>query len=228
MGERKGVVRCIVFDFDGVLVDSNTIKRNAYFHIFVPLLTTRPVVEAILEANKNGDRYENIERILHGLVTSGSLNTDDVLGELIESYAEQYNRICEESVATCREIAGASACLTQLARRYALYVNSATPEGPLRRIVQRRGWQEHFRDVLGHPSTKANNLALILDREKVSGREVVFVGDSQQDLDAALHCGCRFVGLVWDASPFHAEPPYTVSTISELQTLISQMQSGLP
>ena len=218
------MITCVVFDFDGVLVDSNVVKRNAYFDIFAPLGATRPVVGAVLEDNRDSDRYQIIEHILRRLVMAGFLSADDQMDELIGKYAEQYNDICEEHAATCREIAGASECLPRLFRRYALYVNSATPEEPLRRIIHRRGWECYFRDVLGRPRTKTENLTKILEREMTSGAEVVFVGDNQQDLDAAHQCGCQFVGMMHNTSQFGFEPSYVVRDLAELETTIKQME----
>jgi len=217
------MIRCVVFDFDGVLVDSNVVKRNAYFDIFTSLGATRPVVEAVLEDNRDGNRYQIIECILRRLVTAGFFSARSRLDKLVTKYAEQYNDICEKYAATCREIAGVSTCLSRLARRYALYVNSATPEDPLRRIICRRGWEIYFREVLGCSHTKTDNLRQILERERISCTEVVFVGDNQQDMTAALQCGCQFVGLVNDTSQFESEPSYIIHDFSELETTIEQI-----
>jgi phosphoglycolate phosphatase-like HAD superfamily hydrolase len=217
------MIKCIVFDFDGVLVDSNAVKRSAYFDIFAPLGVTRPVVEAALEANRDGDRYQIIERVLHQLGVAGFLTTGDQIGELTKRYAEQYNHICEEHAATCPEIAGTSVCLPQLAMCYVLYVNSATPEEPLRRIIHRRGWENYFKDILGRPRTKAENLAHILEREMISGVEAVFVGDNQIDLDAAIQCGCQFVGMVHNTSQFESALLRSVRDLSELTAIINQL-----
>jgi phosphoglycolate phosphatase-like HAD superfamily hydrolase len=208
---------CIVFDFDGVLVDSNTVKREAYYEIFAEAgPQARGVVKQVLRSDGRSDRYGTIRGILDGLahlgISPGAGGSDETLAH----YAERYNQICEEHAATCPEIPGASATLARLSGRYGLFVISATPEAPLRRIVERRGWAGYFRAVLGGRRSKSDNLAMVLEREQVRGDEVVFVGDGQRDLDAAQGAGCRFIGV---RNPFNDFDPRGLLLVSDLRGL---------
>lgn len=219
-------VKVIVFDFDGVLVDSVAVKRGAYFDIFAGISNprnARVVVERVLRENRGGDRYHIISNILLQLVEDGLLTSNDDISRLCEFYAEEYNRICEEHAASCSEMSGVSESLPGLAEHYELYINSATPEEPLKRIIAKRGWQECFREVFGRPGTKVENLEKIMKREKIDPDEVVFVGDEQRDMDAALQCGCHFAGIHAAPSPFDHQPLHTISVISEIKGLLSRL-----
>jgi phosphoglycolate phosphatase-like HAD superfamily hydrolase len=218
------MIKCIVFDFDGVLVDSNAIKRSAYFDIFSFLDGAHPSVESVLGKNRDGDRYQIIAAILQRLIEAGLLSLENnTISNLTRIYSEQYNCICEEYAATCREMPGVSLSLPELARRYVLYVNSATPEKPLLRIIRRRGWEGYFRDVCGRPQTKTENLAWILESAKVRSSETVFVGDDQGDFEAAVKVDCHFVGLVSDTSQLESEPNYSIRSLSDLQRIIDHL-----
>jgi len=186
-------IRCLVFDFDGVLVDSNAVKRGAYFEALGPVGAPAPLVEQVLDDHRLGDRYVVIREVLRRLPGGGVHG--DAAERLVAECAERYNDICEGFTGTCREIEGASGALGRLSSRYALYVNSATPEAPLRRVVARRGWAGYFRDVLGRPRTKSENLREIMAREAVQPTEVVMIGDGEADLAAATACGCGFIGV---------------------------------
>lgn len=213
-------VKVIVFDFDGVLVDSVAVKRGAYFDIFAGVSNARVVIERVLRENSGGDRYQVINNILRQLAAGGILAPSDDIAVLCEFYAEKYNCICEEHAASCSEMIDVSKNLPVLAERYALYINSATPEEPLKRIIVKRGWQRHFREVFGRPGTKVETLKKIMKREKIASDEVVFVGDEQRDMDAALQCGCHFAGIHADPFPFDLQPLHTISVISEIEGLI--------
>lgn len=189
------MIKLIVFDFDGVLVDSNAVKRNAYFDIFAPLGNIREIVATRLTQEREGDRYQVIASILQRLADIGLSWGSDALSDAVVRYAEQYNRICETHTAICREIPGALECLQFLANDYALYVNSATPEGPLQRVIHKRGWTPYFRNVLGSPATKIENLNKITQKMNANSNEMVFIGDSQRDFTAARACGCHFLGM---------------------------------
>jgi len=214
-------VRCLVFDFDGVLVDSNAVKREAYFEALRPVGAPPSLVEKILSDNRHGDRYVVIREVIRKL-PGGAVG--EVAERRVEECADRYNAICEEFTATCREMAGASDTLRRLSARYALYVNSATPEGPLRRVVERRGWGAYFRDVLGRPRTKAENLREIIAREGLQPTEVVMIGDGAVDLDAARACGCAFVGLRGDE--FDLPEVVVVGALAELERAIEAMRAG--
>jgi len=207
---------CVVFDFDGVLVSSNAVKRQAYTDIFTDAgLDAAAVVAAVLGEDVNGDRYETIRRILQRLGLAGLIN-GDTLDDRVAWYAERYNEICEAHAATCDEVPGASDALTRLAERYALYVVSATPTAPLRRIVERRGWTGRFRAVLGRPTSKDEHLRSIMASEGIGSEAIVFVGDGLLDLQAAQAAGCRFIGV---RNRFNDFDPAGLEMIPDLRAL---------
>ena len=218
-----GVIKCIVFDFDGVLVDSNRVKRNAYFDIFASLKAPGSALEAVVEANREGDRYQVIDQILRRLIATRILVPEHAIDTLIQKYAEDYNSICEEYAATCSEMPGVSACLPELATKFPLYVNSATLESSLRRIVHRRGWCTYFRDVLGRPWTKIEILMHIMEQEKTCNLEVVFVGDEERDFAAAEEVGCWFVGFLHATSHFESSLVHRIRNLSDLPDRICQI-----
>lgn len=214
------MIRCVVFDFDGVLVDSNAVKRNAYLEILKQLDVERNMVEACVAEKRDGDRYEVIEYVLLRLQATGAISQAADIRDLVVQYAEQYNEICETYTTTGPEVTGASVCLPRLAQHYALYVNSATPESILQRVIQRRGWQRYFRGVLGSPRTKIENLKRILRHEQIDGSAVVFVGDGQRDLTAARACGCNFVG-VWNSdSDFDPHGLVVIENLNQIERVI--------
>jgi phosphoglycolate phosphatase-like HAD superfamily hydrolase len=209
---------CLVFDFDGVLVDSNAIKRRAYRDIFASVPDSQPVVDEVLRADAEDDRWGVIRSILRGL---GPAAID--LEAQVARYAERYNAICEEHAATCREVPGAAAALDSLSQRHPLYVVSATPEEPLRRIVARRGWTGYFREVLGRPRTKRENLARVMRREHIGPEGIVFVGDGRRDLDAARSTGCGFLGV---RNEFNDFDPSGVTMLDDLTSLRELIDSS--
>jgi phosphoglycolate phosphatase len=198
-----------VLDFDGTLVDSNAVKRLAYYDIFRP--EDRPHVDAVLQELRVANRFAKIGEILRRAGAQGRPG--------VEHFADAYNRICEAHQATCAERPGAGEVLARLARRRPLYLWSGTLQEPLRRVAAQRGWSGYFRAVLGSPEAKAANLARILADSGVTPGNVLVVGDTNEDLESARACGCAFAGIASDATDFDIHGVRMIAGLAELETL---------
>jgi phosphoglycolate phosphatase len=208
--------RVLVFDFDGVLVDSNAVKQEAFRLIFEGVAVSSEFVSMCLQAQPEGNRFDVIRAMLERLRAERRIGDREPIEAQVQRYAEAYNHICEEHAATCPEIAGATERLTQWASRFAMYVNSATLEPPLRRVVARRGWAGFFRGVFGSPASKIDNLHTILKGDNLVPLNVLYVGDGARDLRAAQAIGCRFVGV---RNPHNDFDPTGLTMITDLHGL---------
>jgi len=219
-----GSLKCVAFDFDGVLVDSNEVKRHAYFEIFEPLgpIAGGLVTEA-LSGVRERDRYQILAEIIGGARSAERLSTGESDEELVSRYAREYNEICEEHAATCPEVGGATDTLKSLNETYPLYVNSSTPDEPLERIVARRGWASYFRGVYGSGHAKARNLSRVLEREGASHSDCVFVGDREVDRAAAKLSGWRFVAIENPHNDFREAPDQICRDLLEARTVILRL-----
>lgn len=182
-------IRCVAFDFDGTLVDSNRIKHSAYFEALEGVPGSGPVIERALADHPRDDRHGILRKVHDALARRGA-HPLPPLAELVAAYSS----ICEEQVIACPAIASAVSALEALHETHALYLASATPEDALARVVAGRGWAYLFRAVYGGPRTKVDNLARIAAREGLGGAEMVYVGDGAVDRDAAREFGCPFLG----------------------------------
>lgn len=189
------MIRCLVFDFDGVLVQSDGLKIDAYFRAFkCSNDRARNIIRGIVNRSEAATRYEVIGQIVREMQKAGLLPDDETEIHMAK-IIERYNQITEEAVARCEDVAGASSVLEGFVDRLPMYINSATPTAPLKRIVAARRWTSYFRDVLGADHSKADNLAYILRQEGLSPAAVLFVGDSPNDQRAANDVGVHFVGI---------------------------------
>jgi len=220
------MIRCVAFDFDGTLVDSNAIKRRTFFDLVEHIDTGERAVTRVLDELRPGDRYAVTREVARLLVEQGSGPTGVSAVEWGACLAEDYTRRCETAVSSCREIPGASAALTWLAAEgIDCYVNSATPEGALRTIVKRRSLDARFRQVLGGPASKSENLDRIRADAGVSANAILMVGDGEEDRSAAASFGCRFAGVApIDRSRFAIEPEVCMQDLTALPRVVTRMR----
>lgn len=177
-----------MFDFDGTLVDSNAIKRDAFYEVARGHVGGAAVLDGIFADRDAGDRFQVFRRFAEAVAPA------EAVAGLAASLAAEYGRITEERIAACPETEGAGALLSRLAE-VPLYLYSATPEDSLRRTVARRGWSGRFGGVFGGPRVKPDILRHVSRLEGIEPPAMVVVGDGADDRAAAREVGCAFVAV---------------------------------
>jgi len=219
------MLKCVVFDFDGTLVDSNDIKRETFFAVAHPWDSAGEVVAEVFKRWPAADRYKKTYKIAEGLISKGLLSKDSSVQEWASRLANEYTEQCENSIGSCAEIAGATQVLNELSEKgFLLFVNSATPVEPLRKLLKLRNWAHFFQSVYGAEACKADNLKQIASKTGVNQNEIVHVGDQADDLLATQQFGCHFVAMAdGNTRPVAKTSPLVVQKLSELPGLLIKL-----
>lgn len=214
------MIRVVVFDFDDTLVRSERVKEEAYVEVFRRLPGAKNFVHEYLAAHREENRFQKITGLV-GLLGERGVLPKDEKGALAARYVNEYTVATERAVVAAADMPGARGCLASLVSSHALYVNSATPQDSLNRIVEARGLGEFFRRIYGAPpGTKEEHLGEILAAERAAPIETVVVGDSVKDYDAAHVHGCHFVGVNGEFSDFFRVTCPVISELSAFPKLI--------
>jgi phosphoglycolate phosphatase-like HAD superfamily hydrolase len=181
------------FDFDGVLADSVEVKTRAFAQLFAPF---GPEIAAkVVDHHRQHSGVTRVEKFRHYYKEFLGLALDEAgLADLCNRFA----RLVVDEVVAAPEIPGAEAFLRRWAARLPCFVVSATPETEIREIVRRRGWSEYFKEVMGAPTSKKENLASLLERHQLMPVKCLFFGDAESDFRAAQACGVPFMGILPD------------------------------
>lgn len=186
-------VQALVFDFDGVLIESVDIKTRAFAQLFA------------------GEPPETVQRIIDFHLRHGGLSRveklkamyREILGrplpeDRLEALCRAFSELVVNEVVMAPWVEGAEAFLLQHRGRYRFFIVSGTPEEELREIVRRRAIEPLFDGVFGSPRTKEVLLQDVLRDAGLPAAEMVFVGDSATDWAAAHATGVAFI---WRPSP---------------------------
>ena len=207
------MVKCVVFDFDGTLVKSNEIKRRTFYEVTKDIVGANAALNKILSSPDSGDRYNIFDVLIAELKL-----VDEVHVSALQ-LSDSYTKICEYQISRAPEINGTTKTIEGLKKLgIKVFISSATPENTLKKIISMRGWKDMINMALGSPDSKIDHLQTILTKNKYSISEVVYVGDSEVDRDAALLVGCRFVGIGKDWSRFSSKPSTLLNTLENFTT----------
>ena len=114
--------------------------------------------------------------------------------DLIEKLTTRFGQLTMTAIVECPFVNGAEEFLKYIRSRVSVYLVSATPQLDLDQIIKARGLGGYFKDVYGAPISKIETLKQIMLSEKVYVNEIMFVGDSAEDQQAAKFLGIRFIG----------------------------------
>lgn len=179
----------VVFDCDGVLLDSMSAKIKA-FESWVPAAYAeyKPAFMQMIMHGFGTSRERHIESFYRKIV-----GTEPEPG-FLQKEVERFTEICEPLCARAGWRAGSKAfvmrCVEAGVRRYVL---SGTPQKQLEAMLQANGGRAFFDQILGSPPAKPEGMEHILVETGVGAERTVFIGDADADRLAAAHVRAHFV-----------------------------------
>lgn len=182
----------LVFDCDGVILNSNSVKTNAFYKAALPY--GQAAAQALVHhhtTNGGISRYLKFEYFLNNIVPKLASNiTGPNLHELLKAYAENVIN----GLLTC-DIAPGLHSLRDRTPNTRWLIVSGGDQNELQEIFEKRNLSGLFDGgIYGSPDTKET----ILTRELKNGnitQPALFLGDSQYDYKAANSAKLDFVFL---------------------------------
>jgi beta-phosphoglucomutase len=189
------MLSAIIFDFDGVILESVSVKTTAFRHLFS--FYPEHVDEIVQYHLENGgmSRFEKFRYIYQNILN------EKLSEERFETLSARFSTLVEKAVADAPYVDGAPDLLECCSKRYPLFIVSATPQEELIRIAKSRGIDPFFRGIFGSPVKKTEHIRRIAAENNFNPAEVIFVGDAVNDYQAALSTGVRFIARITPGEP---------------------------
>lgn len=183
-------LQCLVFDCDGVILDSVPVKTRAFARLVEPY------------GREAMDRFVMYHTV-HGGVSRYKKFAwffREVLGREISeqesaAWGRRFAEYALDEVRRCPLIPGVQEVLDAWRGRLPLYVCSGAPQEELNLVLRERGLDGCFAGIHGSPPAKAPLLAKIVRLAGVEPQAVLMVGDAVTDRNAAEDVGTRFYGV---------------------------------
>lgn len=181
----------LVFDCDGVVLDSNKVKTDAFYEATLPY--GKAAAQAMVDyhvANGGVSRYKKFTDFLEQIAPLHAERQGPNLEALLQAYAGQVR----EGLLRCKMAPGLE-MLRQQAPNARWLIVSGGDQSELRDVFAQRGIAEWFDGgIFGSPDTKDEILARALHSGNIQ-QPALFLGDSKYDYQAATAAGLDFVFL---------------------------------
>ena len=214
--------KSLIFDCDGVILNSNQIKTDAFKKV-LKKYNTNAVDEFISYHRNNGgiSRYIKIEKFLKNILPKHDENRDfnqEELCILLQSYSNQ----CKESLLKC-EVTKELSNLRKVSGNIPWLIVSGGDQFELREVFNKRNLASFFNGgIFGSPEKKID----IIKREIYNGIikfPALMLGDSKLDHIAAKSCNIDFL-FVYKWTDFISYDDYcncnsikTIGSVSEIK-----------
>ena len=209
-------VQAVVFDFDGVLVESLDVKKRAFASLFEPF--GAEIVAKVMGYYALNEGISRVVKARHCYREFlGRDIGDDALAELNRTFAARTVR----DVIASAWVPGARDFLAGHQGQVRMFTASGTPEEELRHIAAERRMDHYFDRVCGSPRSKADIIEDLIADFGLDRERCVMVGDAMADYCGAAETKIRFIGRV---APGHASkfPPAT-ETLPDLTQLADRL-----
>ena len=181
-------IEFVIFDCDGVILDTNKIKTEA----FKKTLNKYPkekIDKLIAFHKENGgvSRKIKFEYFFNNIINdSDPKKVDDSL--------KKFKRISFQKLLLSRYIKGVLKFINILKKNnIKIFIVSGAIQAELRKIFLLKNKKRYFYEILGTPKNKIDNIQIILDKYSLDINKGIFFGDSYTDYISAKKFKIKFI-----------------------------------
>jgi HAD superfamily hydrolase (TIGR01549 family) len=178
----------ILFDFDGVILDSMVVRDLGFREIFKKY--PKEKVEELINFHRiNGglSRFVKIEHFYKNILE------EDITKEKINELASQFSEIMRlELIKEKYLIKETVDFIKNNYKKYNMYIVSGSEHNELNYLCEKLGLKKYFITISGSPTPKKELVKNILNN--INPKETILIGDSINDYDAAKENNISFHG----------------------------------
>lgn len=193
----KSKFDAVIFDFDGVLVESAEIKLLAFGELYAEY--GKAAYETAISYCKTNSGIPRAKKFiyLHKKILGKSISDSE-----IDDLSSKFSKKVVGKIVALPSPDGLIDVLQSISAQVPCFVVSATPEDELKEIIERRFLRKFFREVLGAPRTKLQNNCTILSKYQFPPHRILSIGDSMHDYKSACEAGIAFLAYSSEPSSF--------------------------
>lgn len=213
------MIKAIIFDFDGVLVESTKIKTEAFRRLFFKWQDKVDEIVSYHSKNMGISRYVKFKYFYENIIHEPY--SDKIGLEL----GKQFSDIVLDEINKASLIKGTGEFLEENFQKYSFFIASGTPQDELVDIVCFKGLSKYFKGIFGTPTTKMEIVEDILNKHSLQKNQVVFVGDAESDKMAAENSGVSFIARLTKENTSLNNVEWNIKDMTELEHVIQKIDN---
>jgi phosphoglycolate phosphatase-like HAD superfamily hydrolase len=190
----------VFLDFDGVIMDSMTLKLDSYCYAFDGMGFDREAIRKLQLASAGLSRQKTIPLIYEAL--AGTAMPESLYAQALAHFSAH-----DDASRSRLELKAGAPEFLEAARTAGIPVAiiTGTPQEVIEKTVAYFRLEPYFTRVCGTPGSKAAHLERMLGEFSLKAERCLFAGDAIKDQEAAMAVGMPFAGVNNGDNPFRAE-----------------------
>lgn len=184
------MIKNILWDFDGVIIDSLAVRDYGFREIFKEF--DKVLVEKLIEYHSiNGglSRFHKIRYFFNEILKK------DIDDKEVKAYADKFSLIMREELVKSKYLILDSVnFIKENYKKYNFHIVSGSEHDELNFLCQKLQINHYFHSINGSPTPKIELVKNLLIKENYKKSETILIGDSINDYEAAKENNIAFYG----------------------------------
>lgn len=190
MLENTNHFHAILWDFDGVIMNSNSV-RDLGFEQVLQQYPIDQVMQLMHFHRKNG----GLSRYVKFRFFFENIRNEKVSNQEIDEWAARFSRIMLSNLMDSQLLISETVeFIKRNFERVPMHIVSGSDQTELRLICQELQLSQYFKSIFGSPVPKSTLVANVLRENQYQSTKCLLIGDSINDYEAATTHGLLFMG----------------------------------
>jgi len=214
------MIKGIIFDFDGVILDSANIKTEAFEELFRSYTDD---ISEIMRYHKENSGYSRFIKFEYFFTEILKKEYSDDLGLQL---SKKFDLLTINKILKASKVDGIERFLSET--NLQCFIATGTPQDDIVMITKERMLYDYFIELIGTPTKKADAVNMIMGKYDLRPEELVFIGDAESDQKAADTTGLTFIPrLTSENLDIYSKHPYAIKDFTHFEEMLVKVEEDI-